>query len=145
MSSTSRNLLLILMTLPYFKSKSGLSSAFLSRRSKLLMALSSSAFILPLGMPLPSTKTLLSAIANPLLLSSLPLKSRKTSLPSASMIPGRNPTSCSSMHRPPRFLPLIWSSFKPLLSHRNGFGLLEPLHPSLCSPCPFPSLKPLKS
>jgi hypothetical protein len=46
----------------------------------------------------------------------------------------------------PMFLNAWATKFKPLLSHRNGFGLLEPLHPSLCcSPCPFPSLKPLKS
>jgi hypothetical protein len=106
MSSTSLTHLLILTTLTYFRSISGPSSVFL-----LLMTLSLSLSIPPLEMPLLlSTPSLLSATASLLLLSSLPLELRKIFLPSILMIPGRNPTSCSSMHGTLGFLTLIWSS-----------------------------------
>jgi hypothetical protein len=100
MSSAFHTHLLILTTLLYSRSKSVSCPVFLSRRSLLLMALSSSMSIPVLGMPLSSTPTLLSVTASLLLLSSLPLRLRKIFPPSVLMIPGRSPTSCSSMHAP---------------------------------------------
>jgi hypothetical protein len=98
MPSTSLTHLLILITLPYSRSKNALSSVTLNKRFFSLMELSSFMSILPLEMPLPSTPTWLSVTASLLLLSSLPLKLKMIFLPSVLMIPGRNPTSCSSMH-----------------------------------------------
>jgi hypothetical protein len=98
MPSTSLTHLLILITLPYSRSKNALSSVTLNKRFFSLMELSSFMSILLLEMPLPSTPTWLSVTASLLLLSSLPLKLKMIFLPSVLMIPGRNPTSCSSMH-----------------------------------------------